>query len=273
VYPYTFTDSCDGDSGGPLVAQIGGVHKQVGIVSWGDGCADGFPGVYSRIAAQSDWIKAQIRFGPHTDARAFVRSSWRDLYDTNPSSADQTRGINAQSSMSPSSWLSSQIQGARYQFRMGGVARLYRAFFLRDPETSGLSFWFSRINSGYGLNHIASYFAQSSEFVNRYGSLNNTDYVKLVYQNVLGRQPDASGLAFWVNQLENTSTTRGDLMVGFSESSEYKRLNKARIDVIITYFGLLHRAPSESDISYWSGRSNVNLVSTLFNSLSYHRRF
>lgn len=49
-------DSCQGDSGGPLVDKSTGI--QVGVVSWGQGCAEqDYPGVYSDIASVRQWIK------------------------------------------------------------------------------------------------------------------------------------------------------------------------------------------------------------------------
>ncbi len=52
-------------TGGPLVIKgndsTGSGDIQVGIVSWGLGCADkNFPGVYSRISSQYQWIEEQV---------------------------------------------------------------------------------------------------------------------------------------------------------------------------------------------------------------------
>ncbi|XP_069679949.1 trypsin delta-like [Periplaneta americana] len=46
-------DACNGDSGGPLVSS----GQLVGVVSWGEGCAQaGYPGVYADVAALKVWV-------------------------------------------------------------------------------------------------------------------------------------------------------------------------------------------------------------------------
>lgn len=59
-------DSCQGDSGGPLMIPsiIDGriIYYQIGIVSYGIGCArSDVPGVYTRVQTFVDWIQRKVQ--------------------------------------------------------------------------------------------------------------------------------------------------------------------------------------------------------------------
>jgi len=54
-------DACTGDSGGPLIVKGDLPHEdtQIGVTSWGSGCATQYPGAYARISVVADWIKQE----------------------------------------------------------------------------------------------------------------------------------------------------------------------------------------------------------------------
>jgi len=58
-------DSCNGDSGGPLVDKVNGLTEPMtlhGIVSAGSFiCAQGYPGLYTRVDHYIDWIQNNLR--------------------------------------------------------------------------------------------------------------------------------------------------------------------------------------------------------------------
>lgn len=102
------------------------------------------------------------------------------------------------------------------------VARLYDAALGRLPDAAGLGYWTRAIDAGSAtLAGLAASFVASTEFVAKYGALSDSAFVSAIYQNTLGRPSDASGLAYWSDQL-GRGATRASVVVGFSESTEHQ---------------------------------------------------
>lgn len=127
------------------------------------------------------------------------------------------------------------------------AVRLYRAYFLRNPESSGLRYWIGERRKGRTLGSISEFFANSSEFKNRYGALTNAQFVTLVYENILERAGDPGGVMFWTDQLNRGTRNRGTVMIGFSESPEYVRTQSSEVTVAVIYVLMLGRAPTATE--------------------------
>lgn len=147
----------------------------------------------------------------------------------------------------------------------GQVARLYQAYFLRPPDRSGYEHWMNQRAGGRSLASISAVFAASEEFNDLYGTLSDAAFVDLVYRNVVGRAPDATGRAFWIDYLAR-GNSRGSLMVGFSESDEYitrtgthPPTTAIEAEIYRLYLAVFKREPDLGGLRYWSDRRSSGM--------------
>lgn len=103
--------------------------------------------------------------------------------------------------------------------------RLYQAAFARQPDDEGLGYWAHVLDRGASLEGVARGFTESIEFINRYGGApTNEGLVAGFYRNILGREQDAEGAAFWVDHMNAGRLKAHEVLAQFSESPENVRL-------------------------------------------------
>lgn len=268
-------DACQGDSGGPLVSRAGdATWRQIGVVSFGYGCArPSYPGVYHRLTSSASWISRTRRFGPfNPDGFAYVIQQYRDFAGRSPSSSELSTWLGRLNSAPASDLIVALQNSAAWDANAGMNTRLYRAAFLRTPDSGGLGHWIGRRWAGWGPVSIANHFASSSEFINRYGRLSDDAFVTRIYQNVFERDPDPGGRAYWVGKL-GRGTGRGHVLFELSDSSEYRRKTETLVRLVTTRFGLLRQVPTAAELTADQGVGHRALIDSLRNSIRYASRF
>ncbi|SMX47880.1 DUF4214 domain-containing protein [Maliponia aquimaris] len=112
------------------------------------------------------------------------------------------------------------------------VFRLYRAIFDRDPDKGGFLTWTETLSSGrMTFAEVVRSFMDAPEFQATYGAADNSQFVTLLYQNVLKRAPDPTGLATWIASLDN-GASREKVVQQFMRSPEF--VNGTAVD-LVTY--------------------------------------
>lgn len=106
----------------------------------------------------------------------------------------------------------------------GQVFRLYRATLDRDPDRGGHKQWTDALVDGsQGLLDVISGFVGSREFQRTYGDATNREFVTLLYNNVLDRDPDKAGMDNWLTHLREGTRSREEVVRGFAQSGEFIR--------------------------------------------------
>jgi hypothetical protein len=206
---------------------------------------------------------------PFLSTDAFVRQIFKDFAGRAPTAAELST---YRSNIDGGTWtranaVTKLMAEPYWSGAYAPVGRLYSAYFLRLPDTSGLDYWVRLYRSGFPLGDISTHFADSDEFRRTYGTLNNSAFVQLIYNNVLGRAPDSSGLAYWIDIL-NKGWPRGVVMTGFSESVEYRGNMANEMSVVMLYRGMLADMPTRGRYDDAVARLDARLpVATLIDEL------
>lgn len=98
----------------------------------------------------------------------------------------------------------------------------------------------------------------------------NARYVAWVYQEILGRCPDDSGLAYWTAALDQ-GKPRMNFVLAVDNSDE----NIMGNNVMALFQGVLHRAPTADEAAYWANkirteRADGELFATLYSSDDFY---
>lgn len=104
------------------------------------------------------------------------------------------------------------------------IDRLYRIILHREPDAEGKHDWVDAIESHrVSASEAVRGFIYSPEFLRK--EYSDFEYIELLYQAILGRNPDKNGLRDWYNTLVN-GASRDDVLNGFLNSSEFDKLCK-----------------------------------------------
>jgi hypothetical protein len=117
------------------------------------------------------------------------------------------------------------------------VDQFYQKLLHRPADAAGRALWVNALLAGASENAVAVAFLISPEYTAEHPDA--VSYVTGLYEDVLGRPPDATGFSFWSQVLANGARSRADLAYYFLTSGE------AYVDAIDEYYrNFLGRNPS-----------------------------
>ena len=110
---------------------------------------------------------------------------------------------------------------------------IYQATLDRTPDPAGFQGWVAALETGSSLIDIIPGFVDSAEFQNTYGALSDSDFIALLYNNVLGRNPDEAGLQGWLDAISE-GASRADVVFGFAQSGEFVASTSSALTTFMT---------------------------------------
>jgi len=145
------------------------------------------------------------------------------------------------------------------------LTEIYVAYFNRAADAEGLYFWADKLAEGMSIGEIANNFSKSAEAKELYPNTADTSaIVTAVYENVLGRAPDAEGFNFWTTALSNGSLQPATFVlsiIGGAQGADMTYLsNKADLGVYFSAIkGMSDGADAKNVMNIFGDQETSNI--------------
>ncbi|MEZ5379870.1 MAG: DUF4214 domain-containing protein [Acidimicrobiales bacterium] len=149
------------------------------------------------------------------------------------------------------------------------VSQIYTTALGRAPDAAGRAYWVEQLRLGMKMQELGTYFYGSSEYFAQAGSAGA--YVDALYRELLHRDADPTGRAFWIDQIERRRARPADVSAGF-----YASLESRRDRVSGLFEKVLGRDTDPAGLDYWaewlSTGDDIDLAAILAGSEEYIAR-
>ena len=195
----------------------------------------------------------------------FVDQTYRDLLGRGPDagglafwSTELRRGL------TPEAFVEQLLLSPEFGGTIAPVVRLYSSVFGRLPDEGGLRFWVGERRAGDSLERLTQRFIAGAEFDELAAAASTEQLVAAVYGRSLGRTPDAGGLVFWTDGINNGTFTLERFIVEVSESPEHQALTDSSVLAVLVYLGLQQRTPEPGGFAFWTEQLDAGLPLSAF---------
>ena len=98
------------------------------------------------------------------------------------------------------------------------IQTAYVVFFGRAADPDGLNWWVNNFRGS--VDHLYNTFAGTAEYADQFRGLTPAQQVTRVYQNLLGRDPEPGGFAFWSAEVAAGRVTTANLALIISQNTQ-----------------------------------------------------
>jgi V8-like Glu-specific endopeptidase len=150
------------------------------------------------------------------------------------------------------------------------VTAAYQRYLGRTPDAPGLATWVAALQAGLTDEHLEAAFIGSPEYIADHGGPGE-GWVRGMYRNLLGRDADSQGVAFWLGALAH-GTTPAAIAYGFAASAEREAQR-----ITADYQRYLGRAPESAVVvdgwvrAFLAGANNEDVIAGFVGSAEYFR--